>query len=176
MSATLRIQTPTYNLKSLPAVLLSPKLWNCKTSQTPVIIPTLAPTTIQANVLAPSSANYYISKHQSRSDAIPKLQKGQRWPVISLFGLKIPYFGYPNKLPLCVRLLHCGYPAIYHISVGDLFSSCPPYQLSFWDTITNVNIRLLHVWLHSLPIVTFEQKPAPVAYPAADPLPLPAAR
>ena len=59
---------------------------------------------------------------------------------------------------------------------GDLFSGYPPYQLLFWSAITNVNVRLPHVWLHSLPTVTFEQKPARVAYPAVYPLPLPAAR
>ena len=57
---------------------------------------------------------------------------------------------------------------------GDLFSGYPPYQLLFWSAIINVNVRLPHVWLHSLPTVTFEQKPARVAYPAVYPLPLPA--
>ena len=91
------------------------------------------------------------------------------WPQNSVFG-------YPCNLLFCVKLLHCVTLQSTKFGFGDLFSGYPPYQLLFWSAIINVNVRLPHVWLHSLPTVTFEQKPARVAYPAVYPLPLPAAR
>ena len=59
-SATLRNRAPAHNLQISPRGFIVSQIINCKTVQTPGIIPTLAPATIQANVLAPSSADYCL--------------------------------------------------------------------------------------------------------------------
>ena len=57
---------------------------------------------------------------------------------LTTFGYKILYFDHPYNLPFCVRPLRCGYPT----NVGDLLLGHPPYQLLFWNAITNVKLAL----------------------------------
>ena len=95
----------------------------------------------------------------------PKTSKSQRRLMILLLLV--------TKFYISVTL------TIYHFvlwrlpcSVGDLLLGYPPYQLIFWNAITNVKLALDTSWIFP----SARPNARPSTSPAACPLPLPAAR
>ena len=95
----------------------------------------------------------------------PKTSKSQRRLMILLLLV--------TKFYISVTL------TIYHFvlwrlpcSVGDLLLGYPPYQLIFWNAITNVKLALDISWIFP----SARPNARPSTSPAACPLPLPAAR